>query len=34
LGKLDAGGLSVAEDGNSKGLWAGGYGEETLTPEQ
>jgi hypothetical protein len=25
---------AIAEDGNLKGLWAGGHGEETLTPEQ
>jgi hypothetical protein len=25
---------AVAEDGTLKGLWAGGHGEETLTPEQ
>ena len=25
---------AIADDGSLKGLWAGGHGEETLTPEQ
>jgi hypothetical protein len=34
LGKLDAVVYALADDGSLKGLWAGGHGEETLTPEQ
>jgi hypothetical protein len=34
LGKHDAYRYALGDDGSRTGLWDGGHGEETLTPEQ